>query len=486
MCVAETKKGAARGATQHDITIWRGIPYARPPVGELRFRTAQEAERWSGVLDTTRFGNVCHQDYPQGSASEDCLTLNIWKPAGKSLPVLFFIHGGSFCQGAGSDGEFEASLLARETGAVVVTINYRLGVFGFMDFSIVDERFAPNCGFTDIIAALRWTHENIEAFSGDPNNITVCGQSAGAYCSCALALCSAARPYISKAIMMSGAPTLLQSRATAQDIARKYLRQAGIESVEQLRIAPAQKLQAAQRGFAHKSGLGAATFSLVVDGKLIEDHPIPLAARGAGRDIPMLIGTTREEMSFLFVERLKNVIEIGDVFRDGASAEEGEVAARISGAYERYGKRGRKMLMSDLVFRMAGVWFGEAYSRHAPTFMYRFDYETAAARISGLHAFHSTDIPFLFGNYSRGITRPIFWLSPLRGRIKRISRELRADFATFMRTGELPWEPVREAHTPGKCYGRSCGIEQVVAPEVRQAYEGSEFQRRSMAGEENI
>ncbi len=486
MCVAVTKKGAVRGVRAGDLKIWRGIPYALPPINELRFRPAQESEAWDGVLDATNFGHVCHQDYPSGSVSEDCLTLNIWKPEGEQLPVLFFIHGGSFCQGAGSDGEFEGSVLAREAGVVVVTINYRLGVLGFMDFSYIDERFSPNCGFTDIIAALKWTHENIAAFGGDPQNITVCGQSAGAYCSCALALNERARPYISKAIMMSGAPTLLQSPGTAQKIAQRFVELAEIESAERLINMPAEKLAAMQRGFAHRSGMGAATFSLEVDGKIIMDHPIPLARRGAGRDIPMLIGTTREEMSFLLVKQLSNVLEIGDIFKEGESAEEEAVARRISRAYEKYGKRGRKMLMSDLVFRMASLWFGEVYSRYAPTWMYRFDYETAAARVSGLHAFHSTDIPFLFGTYSKGITRPIFWLSPLRSGINRISRELRADFATFMRTGKLPWEPCRNEHTPGKCYGQSCKIEQVVEPEVKRAYEGSAFKRRSLEGEENI
>ena len=485
MCIVETKNGAVKGVREDGVLKWRGIPYARPPLDELRFAAAQPVENWEGVKDASRFGAIAVQNRKRKDMSEDCLTLNIWsKNTGGKRPVLLYLHGGAFMDGSGSDPEYEGTILVNECDVVLVTINYRLGVLGFVDFSFLGEGFDANPGLTDILQALKWTYENIEAFGGDANNITVVGQSAGAYCVSALCVMPSARPYMSKGIMMSGAPTLMHEKKKAHSIGQSFMDYAGIKNGTELKSVAAQELAAKQPGFRRHCGLGSATYCISVDGELLPGYPIPLAAQGKAK-IPVLIGTARDEMSFLFIKPFNDRLDMGRVFEAGVDGEGTEDARRIERAYDIYGKRSRHMLMSDLVFRMASVWFGEALSAHADVWMYRFDYATAATALSGLRAFHSTDMMFLFGNYKASFMRAIFLLSPVKTGINRVAREMRSDFAHFAETGQLDWQKCDGAHTPGRCYGGKNRVEQVVPPEIKSAYENSRFRRRSFSGASN-
>ncbi|MCL2111795.1 MAG: carboxylesterase/lipase family protein [Clostridiales bacterium] len=493
--IVETKYGTLRGEDAGGVSVWRGIPYASPPVGDLRFRKPEPPASWEGVRDALAFGPICPQSGSfrrRGRASvtemsEDCLTLNIWSPAadGAKRPVLFYIHGGSFSDGAGSDKEYDGTGITRDGDIVLVTINYRLGALGFMDFSFLDDSFVPNCGFWDILAALRWVNENIEAFGGDPDNVTVCGQSAGGISVCILATMDEACGYLKRGIMMSGLPTLLHTREQAQKVARGFLEFMGISDADGLRAACDLDLAARQKEFALNHALGAATFAPCADGDLVVRYPIPAAKEGETCGVPMLIGTTREEMSIVFKKTLSRLVDISVLRKKGVQAELEEAKKRISAAYERYGRRGPAIMVSDYVFRMPSVWFAEAHSKSTCTWMYRFDYETFGMRMSGLHAFHSSDIPFLFGNFKVGLARYMLAFSPVKTGIRKVHKELRGDFLTFIKTGELPWEKCDGENTPAKCYALPSFFEQAVHPEVKDAYNGSEFKRRSLAGESN-
>jgi para-nitrobenzyl esterase len=482
-----TKNGAVRGKYAKGIYAWLGIPYAQPPVGGLRFQPARPAADWEGVRDATLFSPVCWQQRKNASMSEDCLTLNIWSPMpdDKKRPVLFFIHGGSFVCGAGSDDDINGARLSAFGDVVVVTINYRLGVLGFLDFSFLGEEFYPNCGLTDIIEALRWTHENIEAFGGDPHNITVFGQSAGAVAASALPIVPSARPLLSKVIMMSGDPTLPHTREQYREISRRFLEYMNISDPGQLLAMPAEQLTARQMEFTRWCRLGAGTFMLEIDGELIQEYPIPAAAKGAARDIPILIGTTREEMSFLFIKSLAGQLDVKGIFDALVHSESDETRNTIREAYRRYGRKGRMLMTSDIVFRIGSAWYAEAYSAHSDTWMYCFDYETPAMQISKLHAFHSCDIPFVFGNHNAGQGRWMFLLSFFKTRTKKVSDEMRGDFITFAKTGKLPWEKCRGAYTPGKCYDCPTVIGHMIDPDIKEAYNRTEYRRRSFAGESN-
>ena len=490
MCEVKTTYGAVKGERAGGVYIWRGIPYAAPPVGELRFKKPEPPARWDGVRDVTEFGDSAPQVRRMKRRatverfSEDCLYLNIWSPAadGGKRAVLFYIHGGSFVEGAGSDQEYDGAKLVSEGDIVLVTINYRMGTLGFMDFSFLGDEFTANCGLWDIIAALKWVKENIGAFGGDPDNVTVCGQSAGASCICILSGASEAQKYFTKAIMMSAAPTLVHSKALAQKAAYGFLEYMRISDPGSLMSVSAMELAANQEEFAQKSGLGSTTFAPCIDGELVTEYPISAAQSGEMRAVSMLLGTTREEMSFALHKSLSHIVDIENIRNVAIKVEKPETRERIARAYERYGKRGPGIMFSDVTFRLPSVWLSEVQSRHADTWMYRFDYETLGMRLTGLHAFHSSDIPFLFGNFRAGLARYMFMLAPNMRGARRLHKEFMGDFLIFMKTGELPWQKCDGEDGPAKCYALRSAVEQAVPAEVQKAYKDSEFKKRSFAG----
>ena len=482
-----TEVKTAYGTVRGEQGVWRGIPYAAPPVGALRFQKPAPPESWEGVRDATVFGPACPQCSRMkqravvSDMSEDCLYLNIWSPAAdnKKRAVLFYIHGGSFTEGAGSDAEYEGTSLVRDGDIVLVTVNYRLGALGFMDFSFLGEDFAANCGIWDVIAALRWVNENIEAFGGDPDNVTVCGQSAGATIACILPGIEEAGGLFQRIITMSAVPTLLHTLKQAQDVARGFLDFLEIPDGGALRAASAIELASKQAEYAQQSGLGTTTFAPCVDRVLVKKYPICDAMEGGMKGVSMLLGTTREEMSFALQKSLAHIVDINNIRRVAVQAEKPETRERISSAYKRYGKRGPGIMFSDFTFRMPSVWLSEVQSSFADTWMYRFDYETLGMLITGLHAFHSCDIPFLFGNFRAGLARYMFMLAPNMRGVRRLHREFRGDFLAFIKTGTLPWQKCDGEDGPAKCYALPSFVEQAVPTDVRQAYEGSEFKRWS-------
>ena len=211
--VVQTHQGKLRGTMDKNICVWRGVRYAKAPVAELRFHAPQQVESWSGVKNATEFGasapQVKNSLVGDELKSEDCLFLNIWSPAadGKKRPVMFWIHGGGFVIGSGSASLYNGVNLANHGDVVVVTINYRLGSLGFLYFETEAARkagFENNLGMKDQIAALQWVKENISAFGGDPNQVTIFGESAGGTSVETLLACPAARGLFKGAIAESG------------------------------------------------------------------------------------------------------------------------------------------------------------------------------------------------------------------------------------------------------------------------------------------
>ncbi|MEA4854037.1 MAG: carboxylesterase family protein [Christensenella sp.] len=480
-----TAVGTLRGRETDGVLSWKGVPYAHPPVGALRLKPPVVPFCWEGVRQAAQYGPSC----PQASrkkrlTSEDCLYLNIWAPAEKSekcCPVLFFIHGGSFAGGSGSDPAYDGANLARTAGAVVVTVNYRVGSLGFLDFSFLSEELKPNCGLHDVIGALRWVRSHIAAFGGDAENVTVFGQSAGGTMTAALTTIPAAQGLFSKAIVMSGGPTLLQSREEGQKTARQFLDFMKINDARTLMEMPAETLTEKQGAFASACGLGAGTFRISVDGTLVEDYPIPAAMQASRPSVPVLMGTTKEEMSFLLIKPVAKVLDIDGIMNAGVSHEDQNSLHVIPDTYQRhYGKkRGLSMMYTDMVFRMGNLWFAEAYSRTSDIWLYRFDYETAAMKVSGLRTFHSCDIPFVFGNFKAGLGKLVFLLTFSMKKAKKISREIQRDFITFAKTGVLPWQKCAGSDALAKCYREDSVLEPPVHPEIHESYMKTHFRKTS-------
>ena len=480
---AETRQGIYRGRKNEKCYVWKGIRYAEAPAGDGRFGLPQEAAAFEGVREAYSFGNPAMQ-HPAGritaGMSEDCLFLNIWSPKadGRKRPVMVYIHGGSFVKGAGSDPEYDGTILVSEGNVVLVTINYRLGAFGFLDFSALGDGFKPNCGLHDCTAALKWIKENIEAFGGDAGNITVFGQSAGAFIISALLTIKEASDCISKAILMSAGPTLFRTKEDAQNLAAQFMQVTGLDTAEKLKKVSAEELLAAQEKFKDHMKLGEGTFMAEVDGEFLKEYPVVSAKNGSlNPSVPVLMGTTREEMSFLYIKPIAKALDIETMFSAGVDREEPELQETVQEKYKRFGKRGPAIMMSDLIFKLGCTWFAEEASRYTDVWLYSFDYETAFMKVSGLHSFHFSDLPFVFGNYRHGYGRIIFLLTPFKKEARRISKMMRKDFLKFVRTGKLSWEKCSHDSLPAKCYNSSVSCRQLIDKDIRDLYKTTRYKK---------
>lgn len=315
MTLAQTRYGILSGeALSETSSVFRGIPYAAPPVGQLRWKRPQPPIPWKGIREAVSFSAICpqhrmkpgsfyHTEFYAGKdqvmQSEDCLYLNIWTPAQspeERCPVLFWIHGGAFAHGSGSEIEFDGANF-NQLGVILVTINYRCNALGFLTHPWLDAETEDGCsgnyGCYDQIAALDWVRENITAFGGDPDNITIFGQSAGAMSVQTLISSPLAQGKFSKVIMQSGGGfgglslgcTKEQGAALAQEIIDRL----GVSSLEELRQVDAWKL-------VELSDQLSGRLCPVVDGRLLPDSHEALARSGKVADVPYLLGSCQDEM----------------------------------------------------------------------------------------------------------------------------------------------------------------------------------------------
>ncbi|PWD43520.1 carboxylesterase [Gordonia paraffinivorans] len=422
--------GGARGKRLRRGTIsWRGIPFAAPPVAHRRFRAPQPAHDWPGVRDCTRIAKAAIQEKrftavaPGKFApmSEDCLTLNVFSPevaSSRPRPVMVFIHGGAFILGTAATPLYDGAFLARAQDVVVVTVQYRFGPFGFLDFSqfaTEDRPFDANVGLLDQIAALQWVKENIAAFGGDPDNVTVFGESAGGTSVLALLSAPAATGLFHQAIAQSPAPELIveQSDATVyadefvrilRDPQRRHTRmerdEEPVDPAEAQRLLtnpnPARLLDAGNKlmRFAMYASGGAIPFAPVVDGEVLPRSPLDAAAGGLTIPVPLVIGSNKDEAN-LFAKLWK---VLPDAERTLMRVEDEEVRREIAAHYDN-GDRDRIRLAGDSIFWAPMTAFADSHSRVAPTYVYRYDYRTKVLEATGFGATHATELFTVFGAY---------------------------------------------------------------------------------------
>lgn len=322
--VVETRKGKIRGTVRNGYTIFKGIPYAKPPVGELRWKAPQEMEAWDGIYEADHFackavqesGNDKFYDkefygYPdyEVPCSEDCLYLNIWIPGecrAKKLPVAFWIHGGAFMGGFGSEMEFDGEAYARRN-VILVTINYRLNVFGFLAHPWLNAEnrrgISGNYGIMDQIAALKWVYENIEAFGGDSGNITLFGQSAGAMSVQTLISSELTLNMAARAIMQSGGSYQMGLHrdlplSEAVSYGEKFVELTGAEDLAGLRAMPVGELERAM-GHMMKDMMSAGeglVFIPNIDGYVLEQGYYDTVDRRKIKNIPYLLGSNKNDI----------------------------------------------------------------------------------------------------------------------------------------------------------------------------------------------
>lgn len=427
---ATVKQGRIKGVGIDSYTLFRGIPYAQPPIGELRWRAPMEPEPWKGVYHANTWPNRSMQEIRPDSfydkefydereyhmpVSEDSLYLNIWTPAkraGEKLPVALWIHGGALMNGYGYEKEFDGAAYCKR-GVILVTINYRLGPLGFLAHPWLSQEnkadggpgLSGNYGILDQIAALKWVRENIDAFGGDPDNITVFGQSAGCMSVQTLVSSPITKGMIAKAILQSGVGLSYDhTLAQAEREGVMFAANAGVNSLEEMRALSFMKIMEAAGPLIMK---GFSTLELaytpVIDGVVLEDGYDSLLGQGRIHDIPYMVGST-----------------MNDIATDPARLAKGELGKVYEGSRE----WGRKLLSNG----------------RTPGYLYYFTRQLPGDNAG---AFHSSELWYTFGTYGR------CW-RPFTKADEALSEAMVDYWTNFMKTGdpngkELPlWKPYRD------------------------------------------
>jgi len=476
--VVETAYGPVRGADDGSITSWKGVRYAAPPTGDLRWRAPQPPEKWTEVADASALGRVCPQPVepripidlgaPQG---DDCLTLNIWASsnvaAGDRKPVMVWIHGGAYVLGSANQPLYNGRVLAAGGDVVVVTVNYRLGAFGFLDlssFSTSGRRFDSNLGLRDVLVALQWVRDNIAAFGGDPDRVTLFGESAGAGIVTTLLTTPAGAGLFSAAIAQSSPATSVYDAVRGRRVAEEFLDILGLrpDDVDRLSGLPAEAIVAASRTLFNDVPLrspGLLAFAPIVDGDLVPDYPVKLAREGRSHPVPLIIGTNKHEAALF--KWMKSPLmpitphEIRRMFAEMA-AEQPDVQLptedQIGAVYRSRRTKTRGMgVARDVGFRMPSVWLAEGHSAVAPVYLYRFDWSTPMLKALGIGATHATELPYVWGNLIAGPKDFTFKLGGLKTGAA-VSARIRARWVNFAveakpngLPGEPEWPPYHEA-----------------------------------------
>ncbi len=425
--IVTTTTGKIKGYERNGGIEYLGIPYAKPPVGKLRFKRAVPIEPWEGVLDAKEYGPMSIQtdeiEHPgEVVGSEDCLTVNIQRPlSGEKLPVLVYIHGGGYNTGSASDELYNGRAFVKE-GIVYATFQYRLNVLGFFDFTTYPgcEEFDSNCGLSDHIVAMQWIHDNIAAFGGDPERITIAGESAGATSVTTLMATPAARGTFQQAIISSSIANGYFTHKMARENMDLFIEGMGWSEADLpklLTMDPAE-MQKGNTYIAKKhqyKNPGIFLPSPVID-DLLPERPIDAIRKGCAKGIKLMIGTNKDEGT-LFVRpedtNFPNSWEmVEDVFKHTGNeaglpdilkyykARSGETKLGIDQAFYEFA--------TDYAFQMPDIKVADAQKENGDVWMYRFEYVSKSSEESGMGASHAFDLPCAFANREHMFAKMLF------------------------------------------------------------------------------
>jgi para-nitrobenzyl esterase len=477
--IVQTTRGAVRGTLENGIVVFRGIPYAEPPVGKLRFKPPAVRQRWDGVWDATRLGEIVPQTdqspidalgLPEGiPQGDDCLNLNVWtpEPGQALLPVLVWIHGGSFKYGAGSCPGYDGATFARE-GIVTVTLNYRLGVSGFL--YVGDRPGSGNFGLLDQIAALQWVQENIAAFGGDPARVTVAGESAGGFSIGQLLAAPAARGLFNRAIVQSGGTQLHIKAEAASIIGAEVLRRLGVSlgDDDALAAVTSAQLLAVQRAVEPEAFALVAKSPVSLDllprlfvvfvptygTDVLPERALLPIGRGAARDVDLMVGWNADETMIFYPthEVQQGMLKLIEGAADFAFSPIGHSGAEVLERY-RIGHAGADLadavvpFVTDILFGMPSIRLAETAQPHNPkTYMYRFAWKGSMGAVHGL------EIGFMFDSLekARNVATALGAPHPPQA----LAKTMHGAWVNFIKTGSpqhrnLPewpaYDPIRRA-----------------------------------------
>ncbi|MEV5613119.1 carboxylesterase family protein [Streptomyces sp. NPDC052225] len=450
-----TTTGLVRGLREGPLSVFRGIPYAQPPVGALHLAAPAPALPWDGVRDAFAFGPPPPQSLtagiprPAGADGEEWLTVNVWspQPGAARLPVLVYVYGGAYLTGSADGPPYDGAALAGR-GAVVVTFNYRVGAEGFAVF----DGAPANRGLLDQVAALRWVRENVAAFGGDPDRVTVFGESAGAGSVAALLAMPSAAGLVRGAIAQS-VPGTFFTRELARDVGARIAERLGAPGASAPELAahsPGALRDATDAlirelpSYADRWGRVAHTmtpFSPVVDGEVLPVDPWTALAAGSARDVNLMVGHNRDEYRlFAMLGGRYGTTTEGEAalalrrFGPGPHAEDGYRAAYPSADPTLL----QELVMSDWLFRMPSERLAEAQAAGGgPAHLYELAYQSPA-----LGAAHALDVPLVFGTLDNDFSR-MFFGGEAPADAVALSAEMGEAWTAFAAHGNPGWEPYR-------------------------------------------
>ncbi len=452
--VVKVDTGSLQGTIEYGMQVFKNIPYAAPPVGDLRWRPPQPALSWGGMRDASKFGQSCPQQYIKNLSdglglpgSEDCLNLNVYGPVkpGKNLPVMVWIHGGGLIVDGARDPQFTPINLIKN-GVIVVTLDYRLGSLGFFATKeLIEEAKAKgepvgNYGTMDQIASLKWVKKNIQAFGGDPNNVTIFGQSAGGRSVTWLMVSDAAKGLFHKAIAQSAQQSPLRGMTEKRfgltpevDIGAKYMSSLGAKSLAELRKLPVQKL--VLDGSAYYAGEFGGPF---VDGQIIKGDPIPLFAAGKQAKVPFMIGTNSFDSDFMLPGEPSLEVFTKKIHEDPKIIEKLYADVKDKCILNSF-------VIQDLMYRASTKLLANSMNGVAPGYAYYYDYLTQNIRASLPGAPHTYEIPYVFGSLALVPQAPKQALTGMN-QCARIEK----DVAEFKKTHAWPkdWFPIVDKNSP--------------------------------------
>jgi para-nitrobenzyl esterase len=413
--VVDTAAGPVEGAAEGSVHVFKGIPYVQPPVGQLRWKPPQEMQRWTEALKTTEFGAACIQPGVLYSTlyssdispfSEDCLTLNVWAPADASdAPVMVWIHGGALVRGSSKESIYDGSAWAKR-GIVVVSVNYRLGVLGYLAHPELSAESAlgvsGNYGLLDQIEALRWVKRNISAFGGNPGNVTIAGESAGALSVMYLLSSPDAHGLFARAIVQSGymvsMPEIRQSRygtPSAEAMGLELAKQLGAPAIADLREVDAETL------IEKVSKLPYLTLG-TVDGKILPRQMVDIFDRGEQAPVPIMVGFNSGE--------IRSLRALAPPVPESAAVYENTIRERYVDLADEFLRLYPATDMQESIWATTRDalygWTSERMARRQTqlgqaAFLYLFDHGYPAADDAGLHGFHASELPYVFGMMDR-------------------------------------------------------------------------------------
>ncbi|MBR3051302.1 MAG: carboxylesterase/lipase family protein [Selenomonadaceae bacterium] len=438
-CTVKTRYGTFNGfVDEKGVKTWLGIPFAQPPVGKLRWQAPQPLKPSNKTFDAKKFGFTACQDIDENEGasvnpqSEDCLTLNIWTSGKKkNLPVMVFIHGGGFAGGGSADPLYNGTHFAAAHDVVLVTFNYRINVFGFLNFSEIDSAYEDSgyLGIKDQVAALAWVKENISAFGGNPDNITVFGESAGAMSILLLAVTPAAKNLFQKAIPQSGNSYMTNTPEYPAQVAALYMEMGGAKTMRDMMKKSADELRSLyEKVRAARITEGLKDYVPTCDGKFLPLDPFKALKDGGARGIKMLMGTTADEWRY-WLFYMNNFFE---VFRANPK--------NISHALMKYNSRTPEEIykswlknrpdtvesfaefVTQLDWRVAQELTAEYQSKFADVYYYLF---SEPSTLENLRSCHAVDLPYTFNVGDHIVPNPK----------QNLARTVQASWAAFAATG---------------------------------------------------